>query len=278
MIPDWEKNKVYFSNLLLLQFPDEFRRITLLLDKHNIPFDLLEGTRDIWCRDYMPVQITEKKVVQFEFKPSYLKDEIDLQSIPSEFKIPECFEIEKSTINLDGGNITCSPSKVILTNRIFKENKNLNYSEIKNGIELSLDCSISLVQDVKNDMTGHIDGHLRFIDENSIVVNELSNELKYWQQSFHKMIEESKLKYVEMPWFIPYVKSSPESAVGSYVNYLHLDNLIIFPIFGCNGNKDNEALRVIQTLFPNHQIEPIIINSIAEKGGLMNCITWTVKE
>jgi len=113
------------------------------------------------------------------------------------------------------------------------------------------------------------------MDNENIVVNQLAGEYKYWQKSFSKMIAESGLNYVEMPWFIPSFKTSKKSAIGSYVNYLHLDDLIIFPIFDCEGNKDDEALEVIHNLFPNHTIEPIIINDIAKQGGLMNCITWT---
>jgi agmatine deiminase len=129
--------------------------------------------------------------------------------------------------------------------------------------------------DKKDDMTGYIDGCLRFVDNKTIVVNRLADEETFWQRSFYEMITASGLSYFEMPWFTPSLKTLDESAIGSYVNYLHLDNLIIFPNFDCEGNKDAEALKVIYNLFPNHNIEPVIINDIAEEGGLMNCITWT---
>lgn len=92
------------------------------------------------------------------------------------------------------------------------------------------------------------------------------------------MIAKSGLAYHEMPWFIPKFKTKKESAIGSYVNYLHLENLIIFTIFQCEGNKDKEALQVIKKLFPNTIVETININTIAEKGGLMNCISWSLKK
>ena len=181
-------------------------------------------------------------------------------------------------MNIDGGNVTCSSSKAILTKRVFKENLNLSAVEVKNELEKRLNSTVFFVDDIKNDMTGHIDGHLRFVDEERIVVNELVGELKYWQKSFFQMIDESKLSYTEIPWFIPKSKSKPESAIGSYVNYLQLDNLIVFPVFECEGDKDEEAIRVITKLFPNHIIETININAIAENGGVMNCITWTLKQ
>ena len=276
MIPDWNKNQVYFSGLLSEQFPDEFDSITAILKKHGLNFELLENTKDIWARDYMPIQVDESLLVQFRYEPSYLKKDLNRQTDPLNIQLPEGFKRKISALNIDGGNITCSTSKTILTNRIITENPSLSLLEITIELESILNTKVFYVPNIKEDMTGHVDGHLRFIDENTIVVNQLENELNYWQIGFNKMIRKSGLKYHEMPWFIPNFKTSEESAIGSYVNYLHLQNLIVFPIFECEGNKDKEALKLIQQLFPNHIIETININKIAEEGGLMNCITWTI--
>jgi agmatine deiminase len=80
-----------------------------------------------------------------------------------------------------------------------------------------------------------------------------------------------------MPWFEPKLKNEPISALGIYVNYLEIDNLIIFPIFQIPGNKDQQALNTITNAFPNKIIEPININEIGLKGGLMNCISWNIR-
>jgi agmatine deiminase len=278
MIADWNKNHVCFSELLPVEYPDDFNRIKAILKKHDISYSLLKNTKDIWCRDYMPIQINSQELMQFRYEPSYLEEDLNLQSNPDNIPVSNDFNVKKSSLNIDGGNVTCSSSKAILTKRVFKENLNLSAVEVKNELEKRLNCPVFFVDDIKDDMTGHIDGHLRFINEESIVVNELPGELKYWQKSFHQMINKSKLSYTEMPWFIPKSKSKPESAIGSYVNYLQLDNLIFFPVFECEGNKDEAAIRIVTKLFPNHIIEPININTIAENGGLMNCITWTLKQ
>ena len=64
---------VYVSELLKSKFPECFGRLTSILDKHNVKYALLKGTKDIWCRDYMPVQIESGKLIQFRYDPSYLK-------------------------------------------------------------------------------------------------------------------------------------------------------------------------------------------------------------
>ena len=126
-------------------------------------------------------------------------------------------------------------------------------------------------------MTGHVDGHLRFIDSNAVLVNELKNELPKWTKGFIEMIEVSRLNYIEIPWFEPNSSEPEHSAIGCYVNYLEIGDLILFPIFEVAGNRDEEALNVIHSVFPERTIEPVNINEIGREGGLLNCSTWTIK-
>lgn len=44
-----------------------------VLHKSNVKYAFLKGTKDIWCRDYMPVQTESGKFIQFKYNPSYLK-------------------------------------------------------------------------------------------------------------------------------------------------------------------------------------------------------------
>ena len=277
MIPDWQKKNLFVSSVLADKYTSDFQKIKEILDKHSVECRFIHQTKDIWARDYMPVQVGLDKFVQFRYEPEYLNGFVDLRTIPSEIEMLKDYTIESSSINLDGGNVVCSKDKVILTHRVFKENSELSKHEVQNVLERLFKAEVYFVSDLdkKDDMTGHIDGHLRFVDNETIVVNRLADEETFWQRSFHEMTAASGLRYVEMPWFTPSLKTSDESAIGSYVNYLHLDDLIIFPIFDCEGNKDDEALEVIHNLFPNHNIEPVVINDIARQGGLMNCITWT---
>jgi agmatine deiminase len=99
----------------------------------------------------------------------------------------------------------------------------------------------------------------------------------YWKKKMEKLIPEKGLEYVNMPFFEYKEKQYSSSAIGCYVNYLEVGNLIIFPIFEVPGNKDDECLDLMAELYPRHKIEPININDIVRKGGgLMNCISWNV--
>lgn len=127
-------------------------------------------------------------------------------------------------------------------------------------------------------MTGHADGYVRFIDNNTILVNEIKeNEYKYWLDGFQKMVKQHHLNCIEIPWFEFTVKDCPDSAVGLYLNYLEIGNLIILPIFDVAGNMDQKIIDMFISIFPYKIIEPVKINEVAKEGGLMNCISWNIK-
>ena len=72
MLTDSETNKVYFSFQSTYDFKEELRNLRRILYNHKIPFGHIAGTRDYFCRDYMPVQVTKNRFVQFKFQPGYL--------------------------------------------------------------------------------------------------------------------------------------------------------------------------------------------------------------
>jgi hypothetical protein len=47
---------VYMSEILKKKYPDTCNRLISILEKHKVKYSFLKATKDIWCRDYMPVQ------------------------------------------------------------------------------------------------------------------------------------------------------------------------------------------------------------------------------
>src|SRR5205823_4111780 len=78
MIPDWQTDLVYFSDLLLARHPDLWSRLVAILDAAGVGHRLIEGSRDIWTRDYMPVQVAAGDFVLFRYRPGYLCGREDL--------------------------------------------------------------------------------------------------------------------------------------------------------------------------------------------------------
>jgi agmatine deiminase len=82
MITDSQTNAVYFSSLLPAKCPELNAHITEALRKRGVPFGYLSETRDIWCRDYMPIQVDKDHLVSYNYTPDYLKGHLRLQTDP----------------------------------------------------------------------------------------------------------------------------------------------------------------------------------------------------
>lgn len=273
---------VYLSALLASQYTETCKHLTDILNKHNIPFTFLEGTKDIWCRDYMPVQTPSGKLIQFRYEPSYLNDpkysdsRSDVKHIDKVNGISPIF----SDINLDGGNVVMYGNKAIITDRIFSENPDWSEENLKAELANLLECEIIIIPAYKPeyDFTGHADGMMRFVDSNTVLVNNLDQDLVYMKKSIIKALDKANLNYVNFPWFEHKIKGNTDHAIGIYLNYLEVGNLIILPMFGVSGNKDAEALAKLKEVFPNKIIETIDYNDVALTGGVLNCTTWVLRK
>ena len=270
---------VYMSELLKTGYPETCERLIKILEKHHVKYAFLKGTKDIWCRDYMPIQTKSGKLVQFKYDPSYLKGKEEWEKSRSDVR-EVCkvngFEPRFSEINLDGGNVLICDGRAILSNRIFSENPDMSKEELVNELSRLLECEIIIIPAENDDMTGHADGMVRFVNKNTILGNTMAEEYKYWQDGMQKVIDKYNLKYIDVPFFVPKDPKHPYSAVGIYVNYLEVNNLIVMPIFG--REEDQKAFDVIQKAFPDKVIEKIDYNDVAQEGGLLNCTTWVVKK
>lgn len=277
-----ESQVVYFSAILASRYPGTCKCLTDILNKHNIPFTFLEDTKDIWCRDYMPVQTPSGKLIQFKYDPSYLKDpkysdsRSDVKLVDEVNGITPIF----SDINLDGGNVIMCGNKAIITDRIFSENPDWTKENLKEKLAKLLECEIIIIPAYKPeyDFTGHADGMMRFVDSNTVLVNNLDQDLVYMKEAIIKALDNANLKYINFPWFEHKIKGNPDHAIGIYLNYLEVGDLIIMPVFGVPDNKDAEALTKLQEVFPNKTIETINYNDVAFTGGILNCTTWVIRK
>lgn len=273
-----EDQTVFMSKLLKERYPDTCARLIQILEKHNVKYAFIEGTRDIWCRDYMPVKTESDQLIQFKYDPSYLKDtpeHIATRSDVDEIHRLNGIKAQKADINLDGGNVLICGGRAIISKKVFTENPGKSEDEIKSELSELLGCEIIIIPIINTDFTGHADGMVRFVNKNTILGNDLATELGYWRKDMLKVLKEYNLTYIDVPFFED--KAHPkhkDSAIGVYVNYLEVNNLIVVPVF--EHEKDKEAVEVIKRAFPDRQIETINYSDVALEGGLLNCTTWVV--
>lgn len=281
MITGRETNTVGLSDKLFSdqRFQYTANRLSDILSAHGIQTKRLSATKDIWCRDYMPIQIATNEFVQFRYEPSYLQDELELQSDPAEVCKENGFNPKFSQINLDGGNVVNWKDKAILTDRVFDENPEYrSKSKLINKLENLLQAQVIIIPQIKSDMTGHADGMIRFVDQNTILGNSRKHEYKYWRDGIKKVLKEQGLTYIDIPFLNHKEPKHPDHAIGCYVNYLEVQDLIILPVFEVENNRDEEVIQLFTQIFPDRKIETINYNDIGLFGGLLNCTTWTIKE
>ena len=275
-------NTVYVSSKLEEKYPHAAKNLFSVLIKHKVSVKKLRNTKDIWCRDYMPVQNRLGELIQFKYDPSYLRGKKEWEDSRSDVReVCSANGINPiySNINIDGGNVVLYGDKAILTNRIFKENPEYEKKQLISELEELLKAKVIIIPAVNADVTGHADGMVRFVDKDTLLGNDLNAEYKYIRDGINKACLENGLQYINVPFFEQkYDKNHEMNAIGIYVNYLEVDNLIVLPKFGVVGNRDEEALSMFKKIFPDRDIETVDYNEVALEGGLLNCSTWTVKE
>ena len=68
MVPDWETNCVFLSTTLQKRCPELLSELRASL--MGVRLFTVRETRDIWCRDYMPIQLGEGTFCQLVYNPT----------------------------------------------------------------------------------------------------------------------------------------------------------------------------------------------------------------
>lgn len=262
---------LYFSSLLNTnpKYSLSAENLFSALSNSGENFTLFDGASDIWARDYMPVKTKSGKYILFRYEPSYLADDPQLRTnfktdIAPHFTLPVTY----SNINLDGGNVVFSPSKTkaVITDRVFSENPEYDKNTLLLELENLLKAEIFIIPSLKSDMTGHADGVVRFVNENTVIGNASPYKNGY-EQKVKRALKKHGISVMDFPYF----DSAGISAVGSYLNFFETDNCIFLPIFG--SVQDETAIKSAKEIF-GKKIVAVNINGIAKDGGVLNCISW----
>jgi agmatine deiminase len=277
MIPDSHTNTLFLADALPKRQPVFWERLEKLLLRYEIPFHWIPATKDIWAVDFMPVQVNENKLVQFTYEPDYLKPHKYHHLVTDVDKVCELMTLKtiKSDIVLDGGNVSKYNNMVVMCDKVFNENPHYKPKDLIAALKLLLEIDqLYFLPWNKFDFTGHADGMLRFIDEQTVLINDCAAEEAAYQLDFLKALNNTGLKVIEMP-YQPSFDPSYTSARGLYLNYLEMEQIILFPVF--KTKLDEKAMQILQEFNNNKPVVPILCNELAKHGGILNCITWNIK-
>ena len=296
MITDNQTNTVYFSSLLPEKCPVLNAHIVDALRKRDIPFTYLKGTKDIWCRDYMPIQIEKDRFVFYRYTPDYLQDKtgLTLQTNPelvfqeesNELPrlLPMSVEEEMRPISIshqvfprfelelvmDGGNVVKCGNKVVMTDKVFVENKDKTPQEVQRQIEEAFQCEVVFLPWDRNEKYGHCDGIIHCLGDNRVLMTNYADFDKGIADEYLRILE----KYFDVTILKYNVKRKHERS-WSYINFLQIGTLVLVPQLGIP--EDEQALEQISSALPDCEIVGIPALEAVRRGGALNCISWNIK-
>ena len=159
MITNFDTNKVYLAKGMTSEmYVNATGHLLGTLHNHKISWSFLPLTASplhIWVRDYMPVQVSKEKLVRFNYSPDYLKDNPEYKPDTSAILSALGIHVINSDIIVDGGNVISCSKKVIMTDKIFRENPHYNHEVLIDTLEQLLEAEIVLIPEDYYDEYGH---------------------------------------------------------------------------------------------------------------------------
>lgn len=275
MVNDSDSNKLFITDLLLNHHPAIAKTIIATCCLHGIEVGTVNHANDYWCRDFMPLQINKNKFVQFVYDPSYYKHKKyrHLKTDVAELNYSLAGEIIFSDIVLDGGNVCSYNDTAIISEKVLRDNPLYSRTKLTSALSNLLELDkIVFIPTVPYDVTGHADGMVKFINEDTIFLNDFSKTCSHsYLKKLHKAIKGFNVVSMTNEF---HRNKSKDDATGDYINMIVVKELIFLSSYGYPS--DELALRTVQAAYTTHTIIQVKTNDLAEKGGILHCATWSL--
>lgn len=274
MIHDSDANTVWLSPWLNNEFPDIFAGLTTILREHNIDCKIIPCTNDLWCRDYMPIQIDDNKFVCYTYRPDYL-----LRKKANHKYITDSHEVcrqmglnaKHTDIVIDGGNVVKAGNRIIMTEKVFAENLQYNRNALCRELENLFECELLFLPWDKAEKYGHSDGIVKAISDDTVLITNYADFDCRMADEIERRL--SAVFNIER---LRYDCSKSDSRSWAYINFLTVSSLIVLPKL--NPEYDEQALVQIKSYFPGWTIVQLDVTRSVVAGGGLNCITWCRKQ
>lgn len=274
MITDKETDTVYLADGIRHHMPLAHNLLEALyregIDLHFLRHT--ESRKHVWARDYMPIQLDTDRFLQYRYFPDYLKDDPDY--IPRYETIARGLHLKckKTDLIIDGGNVVKLKDKVIMTDKVLKENPQYTEHDLKSRLEADLECEVCLIPWDRYEIFGHADGMVRPIDGNDILMNNYVDFDKYLRKRLLAKLHDHGFHVEELHYDLP----RPSKQSWAYLNFLQVKNRIFVPALGLP--EDPLALKQLQEFYPARKFIPVPgCQDLVRDGGALNCVSWTVK-
>ena len=269
---------VYFSDLLPKKCPILNQHIVEAMEANKIRYAYLSETKDIWCRDFMPIQIDKDRFVFYKHTPDYLQSPYYRRLQTNLKKVFQASQnrLERVAQNaitidlvLDGGNVVKCGDTVVITEKVFAENKDKTRTEVDRILKDAFQSDILFLPWDRKETFGHSDGVVHHAGDGKILLTNYDDSSIYYYRRFRKALE----KHFEV---IPLKYATKRQHVRSwaYINFLQVGKLGLVPQLGLE--EDKQALEQIANALPDYEVVGIPALESVRRGGGLNCISWNV--
>ena len=279
MITDNLTSAVYFSDLLPKKCPTLNQHIAQVLEANGIPFAYLSETKDIWCRDFMPIQIAEDRFVSYKYTPNYLQDKAGLRLQTNPEAVLQASQNHltyvlqnavKIDLVLDGGNVVKCGNTIVMTEKVFAENRDKSPIEVDGILKDAFQCDVVYLPWDHQETFGHSDGIVHFAGDGKVLLTNYGDISPRFYCRFRVALE----KHFEV---IPlrYKTKKIHARSWSYINFLQVGKLVFVPQLGLE--EDRQALEQIGIALLGCEVVGIPSLEALRRGGALNCISWNIK-
>ena len=271
MVTDSQTDAVFFS--AWLTGLECWKDIRAALEQFHVPYGLLSDTRDYWVRDFMPVQLSPDVYLQYVYIPDYLRDSAVYRTDGA-----VCFEklklsdvrVTKTDVVLDGGNVIKCGDSVIMTDKIFYENRNYDKVALMNELERCFGAELVVIPWDHHERYGHADGMVRYLGDGRVL---LTNYGDFAPEFAKELVKTLSHKYDVTELSYPLQK--PSSYNWAYINYLQVGKVVLMPKL--DDPENDMAYEQLHNLFPDASICRVGgIKPLLRRGGGLNCVSWNV--
>ena len=278
MMLDCNTNFIYFADCLPKQYFAFYQQLMHVVMKCKIKFDFLPAAKHIGIADYMPIQLGLNHFMQSSELLIDNLEPLERKKISKAETISHRLDLPLQTLNIQlrRANLVTTTDKIIICDTVFKDNIHIEAHLLVNTLrELFQVNQIIVIPTAVDNVKGNANGMLRFINSDTVLVNDYSKEDISFQYQLLNALENAKLNFITLPYH-PYFNRNIHEVNGIYINYLETEQAIILPNYAMP--TDEKAFSVLHDIFNWKTIATVDCNDIAHTGNGLNNIAWNIKK
>ena len=171
---------------------------------------------------------------------------------------------------LDGGNVVKCGDKIVMTDKVFVENKNMSPEGVQWFLEEAFRYEIIFLPWDRYEKYGHSDGIIHYLGDNRVLMTNYADIDKNITKEYLRILE----KHFEVIPLTYNVKRKHQRS-WAYINFLQIGSLVLVPQLGMP--EDEQALEQISNALPDCEVVGIPALEAVRRGGALNCISWNIK-